>query len=132
MRELTLLSEVAIEHSGFRLLAEGISKRLTTALIMMAEEDDWKTFLRLLHHADSWYQSAFFHLGWVNGMRHLSVDLTGLAIAVQARRHSLASNRILTMLQDLRVRFDADPQASTALQEAFDALRDELDEVHKV
>jgi uncharacterized membrane protein len=128
MRELTLLSEVAIEHSGFRLLTEGISTRLTTALIIMAEEDEWKPFLRLLNLADSWYQSAFFHLGWVNGMRRLSGDLTGMAKAVHARCHPAASNRILLMLQDLRIRFDEDPQASKALQEAFDALRQELKE----
>jgi hypothetical protein len=120
MREMTLINEVALAPSlPFRPLSEGISTRWRTALEDFAEAGDWARFDRVLPHLYAWYESAFFHMDWINGMRHLANDLVELALTVRAIDHPGAFEAVLNMMLTVRDRLAPDSQAHEALQEAF-------------
>lgn len=128
MRELTLISEVALAPSlPFRQLTEGISTRFRTALEGFATAGQWDRFDRVLPHLYGWYESAFFHLGWINGMRHLAMDLAHLALHVRATGHPGAFEAVLNLMFDVRDRLAADSQAREALADAFAYLAREAD-----
>lgn len=128
VRELTLISEVALAPSlPFRQLAEGISTRFRAALEGFASAGEWESFERVLPHLYGWYESAFYHMGWINGMRHLAMDLANLAIHVRKTGRPGAFEAVLNLMFDVRDRLAADSQAREALQSAFAHLAREAD-----
>ena len=128
VRELTLISEVALAPSlPIRPLTEGISSRFRASLIALAREREWDAFFRTLREVRAWYESSFFHMGWVNGMRHLATDLTELAIAVHPLDRPAAFDAVLEVMIDLRDRLEPDSQAREALAEAFSRIAREVD-----
>lgn len=128
MRELTLLSEVALAPSvPVRPLTEGISTRLRHALVSFAREGDWTAFFRTLHHVKAWYETSFFHMNWINGMRHLAADLTEVAIAVHPLDRPGAFEAVLALMMEVRDRMAPDSPAREALAEAFSRLAREID-----
>ncbi|MNS23831.1 hypothetical protein D3C72_556580 [compost metagenome] len=123
MRELTVISEVALAPSlPFRLVTEGISHRFAGVVGELLASDAPAAALRIVGHLNGWYQSAFFHMGWISGMGHLADDLTAMAIAAHRAGAGEVLEAVLGLLRDNRDRLSPDAQAREALDKAFDRL----------
>jgi hypothetical protein len=123
MRELTVISEVALAPSlPFRLVTEGISHRFAGVLEELLASRETAAALRLVGHLNAWYQSAFFHMGWISGMGHLADDLVEMAIAAHRHESSEVFEAMLGLLADNRDRLSPDAQAREALDDAFDRI----------
>ncbi|MNS46220.1 hypothetical protein D3C72_787070 [compost metagenome] len=128
VRELTLINELALAPGiPFRPLTEGIGTRFCERLGELADTGDWDGFHRLLGHLGPWYESAFYHLDWINGMRHLAMGLARTAIAVRRHGHPGAFEGLLNVLLAVRDRVGDDPQVHEALQAAFAHIAQEAD-----
>jgi hypothetical protein len=128
IREMTLISEVALAPSlPFRPVTEGISRRFTESLLELAEAGEWEAFDAVLAHLQAWYESAFFHMDWLNGMRHLATDLVALALAVKELDHPGAFEAVFSLMLAVRDRLAPDAQARQAFHEAFAHLAREVD-----
>ena len=128
VRELTLISEVALAPSlPFRQLSEGIGTRWRIALEAFAEEGDWERFDRLMPHLYGWYESAFYHMTWINGSRHLAHDLAQLALTLRALDRPSAFEAVLNMMLDVRDCLSAEHPSHEALREAFGLIAREAD-----
>lgn len=129
MRELTLISEVALAPSlPLRVLTEGISRRMTEELIKLAEDDEWDAFRRIVSRVRPWYQSAFYHMDWLNGMRRLARDLVELAIHVRETGQPGAFESVLLLMVELREQMEEEkPAAREVLRDAFARLAREVD-----
>lgn len=120
VRELTVVSEVALAPSlPFRLVTEGISRRLTIVLTELASDGNWEAFDRILTEARAWYESAFFHVDWVNGMYHLADDLTEVALHVHRLPSPSHFEAVLSFMRHNRDRLADDAQAREVLDNAF-------------
>lgn len=128
IRELTLISEVALAPSlPLRALTEGISDRITTTLTELAEEGEWDAFRRILSRLRPWYQSAFHHMEWVNGMRHIAFHLVELAIRVRELERAGAFDAVLVLMVELREQMEDDAPSREVMREAFARLAREVD-----
>lgn len=126
LRELTLINEVALAPSlPFRPVTEGISDRLVAVLEGFAQEGAWEAFDRVLEHGAAWYQSAFHHLEWINGLERLASDLAKLALAVQACKRPPALRGVMHLVIDLQARHRPGTAAHTALADALQRLHKE-------
>ncbi|MFN3429594.1 MAG: DUF2254 family protein [Candidatus Sericytochromatia bacterium] len=123
MRELTVISEVALAPSlPFRLVTEGISHRFAGVLGELLANRECDAALRIVRHLNAWYQSAFFHMGWISGMGHLADDLVEMATAAHRSGASEVLEAVVGLLRDNRDRLAPDAQAREALDDAFDRL----------
>jgi hypothetical protein len=119
-RELTVISEVALAPSlPFRLVTEGMSRRLADVMKDLIDAGEAAACLKLLHHMDAWYQSAFFHLDWVNGMHHLADDLADMAIAAHDADAMPTALAVAAIVRTQLARFAPDHQAQAALGAAL-------------
>jgi hypothetical protein len=123
MRELTVISEVALAPSlPFRLVTEGISHRFAGVIEELLASREADAALRLVRHLNTWYQSAFFHMGWISGMGHLADDLVEMAIAAHRAEAREVLEAMLGLMADNRDRLSPDAQAREALDDAFDRV----------
>lgn len=120
MRELTVVSEVALAPSlPLRVVTEVISERLVATIKELADRGEWEASARLLHAVSGWYQSAFFHMSWINGKEQLAADLVELALAMHGRERPQEFEAAVAMIRENADRLTEDHADRQVLSEAL-------------
>lgn len=128
MRELTLVSEVALASSlPFRQVTEGLSQRFAEMLIAMLQRDDFDTFFRVVRHLRPWYETSYYHMGWIHGLRHLTNNLVEVAAVAAADGHPGTFEAILELMVSMRDEAAPGGMTHQALSEGLVAIAHRVD-----